>query len=154
MTGGGHRGGQGQDPSKSTAMYSSIGGFLNSTSFRFLFPPLFRERLSTQPRLLAICGCNKHCLMPRRCVWQETTTTIRKCWFFHVYTCPRCIPSIENRGPNAIFGGTSITARNPTSPSPLETATMTCFGSVSGSGLCPWHWLRILDQIFPHRGRG
>ena len=38
MTGGGHRGGQGQDPSKSTAMNSSIGGFLNSNNMPFPLP--------------------------------------------------------------------------------------------------------------------
>lgn len=43
--------------------------------------------------------------MPRRCVWQQTTTTIRNRWLCRECTCPRRISSVENREPNAILGG-------------------------------------------------
>lgn len=129
MTGSGHRGGQGHDRNKSAAM--------NCFPFHLSSPH------RGMPIYTAVTiGCLSYAASRRLALNHGNDS---ESIFLSRLELPSAnLKHFENREPNAILGSNPITARNPTSPSPLETATMACFGSLSGSGLRLWHRLRTL----------
>lgn len=155
MTGAGHRGGQGQDPSKSTAMHSSIGGFVNSASFRLLVPPQIRERLSTPPRPLAVCGCNEHFLYAAsRCLALHHDNDPESTSLSRVDLPSAYLKQLRTENQMLFWELSQSLLKIQRHPRLCETATMTCFGSLSGLGLSsalapnsrqniptPWTWV-------------